>query len=137
MRLRLVPENTSWDFFYYAKATLGASIVAVILSLILWSTVGLNFGIDFRGGTTIRTESVQVVDVGAYRDAIAPLNLGDISITEVFDPTFGPERNVAMLRIQAQDGVESVTAETILAVETALQGVDPNWLTIIVLFEPH
>ena len=126
MRLRLVPQDTSWDFFYYAKATLGASIVAVILSLVLWVTVGLDFGIDFRGGTTIRTESAQVVDVGAYRDAIAPLNLGDISITEVFDPTFGPEKNVAMLRIQAQDGVESVTAQTIVAVEAALKAIDPS-----------
>ena len=31
---------------------------------------GLNFGIDFRGGTTIRTESTQPVDVGAYRAAL-------------------------------------------------------------------
>ena len=117
MRLRLVPENTSWDFFYYAKATLGASIVAVILSLILWSTVGLNFGIDFRGGTTIRTESSAGVDIGAYRAALVPLDLGDVSITEVFDPTFGPDKNVAMIRIQAQDGYESVTPEIIQAAE--------------------
>ena len=53
---------------------------------------------DFRGGTTIRTESAQPVDVGAYPDAIAPLGLGDVSITEVFDPTFGPDENVAMIR---------------------------------------
>jgi preprotein translocase subunit SecF len=75
--------------------------------------MGLNFGIDFRGGTTIRTESAQTVDVGAYRDALAPLGLGDVSITEVFDPGFGPDQNVAMIRIQAQEGAEAVTPETI------------------------
>jgi preprotein translocase subunit SecF len=125
MRLKLVPSETSWDFFKYAKVTLGASVVAMIASIVLWLAVGLNFGIDFLGGTTIRTESAQSVDVGVYRAAIEPLGLGDISITEVFDPTFGPERNVAMLRIQAQEGQESVPPETIFAIEAALQTVDP------------
>lgn len=125
-RLRLVPDNTSIDFFRYAQITFGASVVAMVLSLILWLTMGLNFGIDFRGGTTIRTESVQAVDVGAYRAAIQPMNLGDVTITEVFDPTFGPEQNVAQIRIQAQEGAEAVTPETIQAVEAALQGVDPS-----------
>ena len=74
--------------------------------------VGLNFGIDFRGGTTIRTESSQPVDVGGYRDGIAPLGLGDVSITEVFDPSFGADKNVAMIRIQAQEGEESVSADS-------------------------
>ncbi len=125
-RLRLVPDNTSIDFFRYAQITFGASVVAMVLSLILWLTMGLNFGIDFRGGTTIRTESVQAVDVGAYRAAVQPMNLGDVTITEVFDPTFGPEQNVAQIRIQAQEGAEAVTPETIQAVEAALQGVDPS-----------
>ena len=123
-RLRLVPEKTEFDFFRFQTVTLGASVVAVIASLILALTVGLNFGIDFRGGTTIRTEAVQPVDVGAYRDAIAPLNLGDVSITEVFDPTFEADQNVAMIRIQAQEGAESVTPEVVAAVQAALTGLD-------------
>ncbi len=126
MRLRLVPQETNFDFFRYRKATFGASMVAIVLSLVVWLTMGLNFGIDFQGGTTIRTESTQAVDVAAYRDAMQPLDLGDVSITEVFDPTFGADQNVAMVRIQAQDGQESVTADTINRVEAALQEVDPS-----------
>jgi len=126
MRLRLVPETTNFDFFYYARYTFGASCVAMVLSLLVWLTIGLNFGIDFQGGTTIRTESTQSVDVGAYRAAIQPLELGDVSITEVFDPSFGTERNVSMIRIQAQEGQESVSVETVAAVEAALQAVDPS-----------
>lgn len=126
MRLKLVPSETNWDFFKYVRLTLGASAVAMVASLVLWLSVGLNFGIDFLGGTTIRTESALVVDVAAYRAAVEPLGLGDISIAEVFDPTFGPERNVAMLRIQAQEGQESVPPETILAIEEALRTVDPE-----------
>ncbi|MCK0167809.1 protein translocase subunit SecF [Jannaschia sp. S6380] len=126
MRLKLVPQETNWDFFRYRKVTFGASVVAMIASVLIWLTVGLNFGIDFLGGTTIRTESTQAVDVGDYRDALQTLDLGDITITEVFDPTFGPDRNVAQIRIQAQDGAEAVTPETIAAVEAALQEVDPS-----------
>ena len=106
--------------------SVGASGLAVVASVIFFFVMGLNYGIDFRGGTTIRTQSVQVVDVGAYRDALAPLNLGDVTITQVFDPTFTDEQNVAMIRIEAQEGDESVASDTVLAVESALQSVDKD-----------
>jgi preprotein translocase subunit SecF len=48
-----------------------------------------------------------------------------VSITEVFDPTFDADQNVAMIRIQAQEGQESVTPETITAVQDALRTVYP------------
>ena len=124
MRLRLVPEVTNIDFFKYARITMGASVVAVIASIILWLTVGLNFGIDFQGGTTIRTEASQPVDVAAYRGAVEPLDLGDVSITQVFDPTFDADKNVAMIRIQAQEGQESAAEGMVGQVEAALKGVD-------------
>jgi preprotein translocase subunit SecF len=126
MRLRLVPQETSFDFFRYAKATFGASCIAIVVALALWMAMGLNFGIDFRGGTTIRTESAQPIDVAAYRAAIDALELGDVSISEVFDPTFSADKNVAMIRIQAQDGQESVAADTVAAVEGVLQAIDPG-----------
>ena len=126
MRLRLVPEVTTFDFFKHAKLTFGASVLAMILAILAWVVIGLNFGINFRGGTTIRTESVQAVDVSAYRAALGPLGLGDVTITEVFDPSFGAERNVAMIRIQAQDGQESVAADTVAMVEQALQAIAPS-----------
>src|SRR6056297_3559402 len=126
MRLKLVPTETNWNFFSRAKLWLGISGFLMMLALVSFLIQGLNYGIDFRGGTTIRTESAQPVDVGAYRDAIAPLGLGDVSITEVFDPTFGPDENVAMIRIQAQEGEESVSPEVINAVQDALRDVAPD-----------
>src|SRR6056297_539331 len=80
MRLKLVPTETNWNFFSRAKLWLGISGFLMMLALVSFLIQGLNYGIDFRGGTTIRTESAQPVDVGAYRDAIAPLGLGDVSI---------------------------------------------------------
>ena len=125
MRLKLVPAETNWNFLKYSRVSVGASGAAFVVSILLVLFAGLNFGIDFRGGTTIRTESASPVDVGSYRDAIAPLGLGDVSITEVFDPTFGADKNVAMIRIEVQEGDEAVAAATVAAVEDALRNIDP------------
>ncbi|WP_022708131.1 protein translocase subunit SecF [Paracoccus zeaxanthinifaciens] len=125
-RLKLVPDETKIDFFRWQFVTFGFSAILMLASVVVLFLNGLNFGIDFRGGTTIRTEAVQPVDVGAYRDAIQPLDLGDVAITQVFDPSFGPERNVAQVRIGAQDGAEAVTPATIEEVRGALQQVDPS-----------
>jgi preprotein translocase subunit SecF len=125
MRMRLVPDNTNFNFFRAARVTFGASAVLVIASVIAFFVMGLNFGIDFRGGTTIRTDSTNAVDVAEYRAAIDPLGLGDVVITQVFDPTFAADQHVAMIRIQAQDGQESISQDIVGNVEAALQTVDP------------
>jgi len=126
MRLRLVKQGTNFDFFKRWKLWLGISGLMMVVAFVSFMLQGLNFGIDFRGGTTIRTESTQPVDVGVYRDAIAPLGLGDVSITEVFDPIFEADQNVAMIRIQAQDGEEAVTGALIEEIGVALQAADPG-----------
>ncbi|WP_111735092.1 protein translocase subunit SecD [Roseovarius amoyensis] len=124
--LRLVPGQTSFDFFRRWKIWLGISGVLIVVAIGSFLMQGLNYGIDFRGGTTIRTESAQAVDIGTYRDAIQPLGLGDISITEVFDPTFGPDKNVTMIRVQAQDEQEAVSADIIARIESELQKAIPD-----------
>ncbi|MDG1473112.1 MAG: protein translocase subunit SecF [Ascidiaceihabitans sp.] len=126
MRLKLVRENTKFDFFSRWKLWLGISMLMLVIGFTSYATQGLNFGIDFRGGTTIRTESTQPVVIGEYRAALDTLNLGDISITEVFDPNFRADQNVAMIRIQAQEGQEAVEVDTIVQVEAALQTIDPG-----------
>jgi preprotein translocase subunit SecF len=126
MRLKLVPEKTSFDFFSSWKLWMGFSALLLVLSLVSFLAQGLNFGIDFRGGTTVRTESTQPMDVGAYRKAIEPLELGDISITEVFDPGFEEDQHVAMVRIQAQADGEAISGETIEALRAVLDGVAPG-----------
>lgn len=124
-RLRLAPEHTNIDFFRAQWLTFGGSMLLTVAAVVLWVVMGLNFGIDFKGGTTIRTESTQAVDVGAYRQALSGLDLGDVLITEVFDPGFAEDQHVAMIRIAAQEGAEAVTPETIQQLEDALKVHDP------------
>jgi len=126
MRLKLVRSETNFDFFSKLRLWVGLSLVLLILSLGSVLTQGLNFGIDFLGGTTIRTQSTQAVDVGAYRDSLSLLDLGDVSISEIFDPNFDDDQHVAMIRIQQQSGddisVNDVTEDALLA----LKSFDPN-----------
>jgi preprotein translocase subunit SecF len=126
MRLRLVPSNTNWDFFSKWRLWLGLSALLILISLASFLIQGLNYGIDFRGGTTIRTESTQPVDVSAYREVMEALDLGDVSITEVFDPTFAADQNVSQIRIEAQEGNESVTVDTLETIKSALNAYDPD-----------
>lgn len=124
-RLKIVPDNTNYDFFRWQWLTFGISGFLMVASVVAIFTMGLNFGIDFRGGTTIRTESTSAVDVGQYRQALAGLDVGDVSITEVFDPTFRADQHVAQVRIGTTGETGSVTPEELNAVEAALKAVDP------------
>ena len=123
MRLKLVPTGTKIDFFNLSSITFGASLIGMLAAIILFLTIGLNFGIDFRGGTTIRTDSKISVDVAKYRSVLSELDLGDISITEVFDPT-KPDQNVAQIRIEQQEDEGSATVKTVEMVQKALRTID-------------
>ncbi len=125
-RLKLVPDETHFNFFRWQWLTFGISAAAMVLSVVAVLVMGLNFGIDFKGGTTIRTESSTNFEVGDYRQALDGLGLADVSITEVFDPSFGTEKHVAMIRIGTQDETGSVTPEELNRIETALKVADPQ-----------
>lgn len=126
-RFKLAPDKTNFDFFRWQWITFGGSLFLSVLSIVAWAVMGLNYGIDFKGGTTIRTESTVAVDVGAYRDALQGLPLGDISITEVFDPNFADDQHVTMIRIAAEDEAQAVTPEQIAQVEEVLRtAIDPE-----------
>lgn len=121
MRLKLIPNETAINFFGKSNVFFGASICAVFLSAITYLFLGLNFGIDFKGGTSIRSESSVELDIAKYRQALSGLNLGDVTISEVFDPTFDDDQKVALIRIEAQDGQEAVTSKIVETMLTTLK----------------
>lgn len=125
-RLRLAPEKTSIDFFKHQWLTFGGSMLLMVLAFVFWGTMGLNYGIDFKGGTTLRTESAQAVDVGAYRKSLEGLAVGDVVITEVFDPSFRADQHVAMIRISSVESDQAVSPEELDSVKAALTKLEPG-----------
>ena len=55
------------------------SAILIICSLILLVFKGLNFGIDFKGGTLIELRSLETkINVSSLRDKFNQMNLGDV-----------------------------------------------------------
>jgi preprotein translocase subunit SecF len=125
-RLRLAPEHTTLDFFRHQWLTFGGSIALMLASFVLWGVMGLNFGIDFKGGTTIRTDSATVIDTGLYRATLEKLALGDVAINEVFDPSFRADQHVAAIRLSAPKGQDQITDAQMQQIDAALTTMDPK-----------
>ena len=74
------------------------SIILIILSIIVITIKGLNFGVDFRGGTLIelRTENKNVM-ISEIRQSLMKMKLGDVSVKK-----FGAE-NDYLIKIQSSN----------------------------------
>ncbi len=57
------------------------SLILIFLSIILLLFKGLNFGVDFKGGTLIELRSIdKTVTISRIRDSLNKINLGDVSV---------------------------------------------------------
>lgn len=62
--------KTNIDFLKYRKVYFTVSILIFVLGIILFATKGLNFGIDFTGGTMVQVKFEQHVDMAKIREAL-------------------------------------------------------------------
>jgi preprotein translocase subunit SecF/SecD/SecF fusion protein len=86
-------------FMSLARGAFVASMVAILASLIFWSSMGLNFGVDFKGGSMIEVRAkAEQADISDLRGKVGGLGLGSVQIT-----TFGTPRDV-LIRIEEQPG---------------------------------
>lgn len=80
--LKLVPDETNVNFIGKRYAAYAISLILIIGSIALTARDGLNFGIDFTGGTVIEIKAPNVPDLEALRGELNSLKLGNISIQE-------------------------------------------------------
>ncbi|MCB1480093.1 MAG: protein translocase subunit SecF [Tepidamorphaceae bacterium] len=125
--LRLVPDKTTFRFMRWRTFNFTASIAATILSLVLVAVMGLNFGIDFRGGTLIEIQTKDgPADIAQIRELVGDLGLGDVQIQE-----FGAPNDV-LIRVEEQDGGELAQQAVIEKVKAALgDGVEYRRVEIV------
>ena len=82
------------------------SSILIIASLILLVFKGLNFGIDFKGGTLIELRSSDTkINVSSLRDNLNQMNLGDVSVKR-----FGNDRDY-LIKFENKDKKENIIVE--------------------------
>lgn len=95
---RFIPADFTIAFMNGRGLASMFSALLIAGSILFWLLVGLNTGIDFRGGFVIEVKTLQgKADVEALREELGDLQLGDISLQE-----FGSDREV-LIRVQSQD----------------------------------
>lgn len=99
--LTLIPPNTDVPFMRHRRFALLASSLLGVLSIFLFALLGLNYGIDFRGGTLVEIRTPNTADLTAVRSDIGSLGLGDIEVQ-----SFGGPRDV-LIRVEQQPGGEA------------------------------
>ncbi len=119
MRLKLVKSDTKIDFFRYIRYTFGLSLLLFLLGIGDYFIQGLNYGIDFRGGTLLMVDTDEPQDIADYRNTLGALDLGDFSVTEISDPG-GSERNAVLIRIEQQDDDAAIQNDMIATVKATL-----------------
>lgn len=76
-------------FMSYGKITTSISLVTFILAVFFLATKGLNFGVDFTGGTVIEMHYAQPADLNKVRDQLAGMGLKDALVQN-----FGSSKDV-------------------------------------------
>jgi preprotein translocase SecF subunit len=110
------PHGTRLDFMRWRDACLYTSIAMMVLSLGLFLVKGLNFGVDFKGGSLIEVKEAasKPVDIAALRDRLGALGLGDVQIQE-----FGAPSDM-LIRLEQQPGGEAAQQESVKKVTDTL-----------------
>lgn len=113
--LRLAPENTKFGFMRFRRFSYPFSAVLSIISVVLFLTVGMNFGIDFSGGTLIELRANSgTADLSKIRHAAESMNVGAVEVQG-----FGNASDV-ILRFGVQPGGESAQQTAVDRVKTAI-----------------
>lgn len=113
------------DFFRFQWVTFGASAMAMLASILLVAALGLNLGIDFTGGTSLRIETPNALQLEGYRTSLSELGFSDTIVSEVFGT--GSGANTASLRIAAggENGA-ALSSGQLQQVRAALLQADPD-----------
>ncbi|MTI15870.1 protein translocase subunit SecF [Rhodobacteraceae bacterium RKSG542] len=113
--LKIVPEKTNIRFMQWRKVSFTAAILMAIASFVLFFTVGLNFGIDFKGGTLIELKTTDgPANLSQIRSDLNGLGLGEVQVQEFGEP------DEVLIRIENQGDDEASQQDVLSKVQGVL-----------------
>lgn len=109
MRLiRLFPDDSEFRFVRWRVLSFPFSALISVLTLVLFVTVGLNFGIDFTGGTMMELQAKSgQADLAKIRETSHTFEVGEVEVQE-----FGQGGQVSV-RFRVQPGGEKAQSELV------------------------
>lgn len=120
--IRIVPDHTKIDFIGGRYFAFFVTFVMIAGSIALLATKGLNYGIDFTGGTLIEIAVTETPDLGDLREKLNNLDMDEISIQE-----FGDAQHL-LIRLPTQGGDPAAQVAAIDKVKAVIEaeyaGVD-------------
>ncbi len=131
MYLKLVPDKTHIPFTRVRFIAMVFSAALMVGSVIAVSTIGLNFGIDFRGGVTIEVTDSEPIELDAVRSTVSALGLGNVNVQSIRD--FAGSEDAVVVSVEQQEvenaeetddvatANENAQQEAAAAVQAALQ----------------
>ena len=100
------PHGTKWKIIEKRLIFVGLSWVLAIASALLIGFKGLNFGVDFKGGSLLEVQSkAGIIDIGSLRTRLDKLGLGDVQVQGV------GQGNEALIRVAQQRPATGVTED--------------------------
>jgi preprotein translocase subunit SecF len=109
------PHNLRLPFMRFKGLALGLSIVGMLGSLLLFFTMGLNYGVDFKGGSLVEVQSQSgPADIAGMREKLGKLGLGSVQIQQ-----FGAPTDV-LIRVEEQPGGDAAQQQALKKVVDAL-----------------
>ena len=112
--LRIVPDGTRFKIVRFRRFSYPFSAAYSLLVLFLFLTVGLNFGIDFRGGTLIEMQAKSgKPEIGQVRQTANSLGFGEAEVQE-----FGQAGDISM-RFALQPGGEVAQQQVVVKARDA------------------
>jgi preprotein translocase subunit SecF len=113
--VRIVPDDTKFDFIRFRRISFPISALLSIVAITLFFTHGLNFGIDFKGGTLLEIQDKSgSADLAKLRATLGTLGLGDIQLQQ-----FGGPADV-LIRVAEQPGGDPAQQAAVQKVRGAL-----------------
>ena len=103
--LRLWPDESHFDFMRFRRFTFPLSALLSLATVALFLTIGLNFGIDFKGGTLVELQAKSGnADVAAIRHTAVGFGFGEPEVQELGN------QGTVLVRLPLQPGEQGQTA---------------------------
>ena len=117
--IRIIPDNTKIKFTALKYKAFLFSLLLSVISMLAVAFIGLNLGIDFRGGILleVRTNNVEVAEI---RNELTNIDIGEISIQE-----FGSSVDF-LIRVERQIGEDDAQQIAVEKIKNALNNKFEN-----------